>query len=334
MRDRTRYFAHVDWILGRAAEHGFLVLLAPSYLGYEGGSEGWYREMRDNGVERLRAYGRYLGMRYRNMPHVVWMEGGDYNPPDRRQVQAIVDGLREANPEALQSFHAARGTAARAFLGNTSPWLDLNTIYTDEKGVVAAALAEYTASSLPFILVEGRYEGEGADPAIVRAQAYQAMLSGACGQVMGNKLVWPFNPGWEGALDSPGAHSMTHLRALLEAFHWWRLRPAPDGFIAEGTGIGAERAAAGLSEDRRRAVVYIPSDRAILIDFSRLGGSTVKAMWINPANAQSSTVTGSPFAPSARSLLRPPVRNSSGFGDWLLLLQSTTICVAHSNAQT
>jgi len=36
------YFAHADWVLGKAAEKGFLVLLAPAYTGYHGGREGWY----------------------------------------------------------------------------------------------------------------------------------------------------------------------------------------------------------------------------------------------------------------------------------------------------
>ncbi len=82
-RPNEKYFSHVDWVLQQAAERGFLVLLAPSYLGFEGGEEGWYKEMRAAGQATLRAYGRYLGTRYRNMANVVWVHGGDYNAPDR-----------------------------------------------------------------------------------------------------------------------------------------------------------------------------------------------------------------------------------------------------------
>jgi len=39
------YFAHADWVLQKANEKGLLVLLAPAYLGYGGGSEGFYQEM-------------------------------------------------------------------------------------------------------------------------------------------------------------------------------------------------------------------------------------------------------------------------------------------------
>ena len=71
------YFAHADWLIQRAAERGFLILLAPAYLGYEGGSQGWYQEMRKSGPERLHMYGRYLGKRYQNMRNVIWLHGGD-----------------------------------------------------------------------------------------------------------------------------------------------------------------------------------------------------------------------------------------------------------------
>ena len=323
-RPNEKYFAHVDWVLTRATQLGFLVLLTPSYLGYEGGDQGWYSDMRDSGAATLHAYGRYLGMRYRNFKNIVWMDGGDFAPPQRDLFQAIVDGVRETNPEALHSFHAARGISARAYLGNGAQWLGLNTIYTDENGVVAAALAEYAASSLPFFLVEARYEGEGATEAVVRAQAYQAMLSGACGQLLGNKPVWGFDAGWERALDSQGARSMTQMRPLMEKFQWRQMRPAPDGFIGEGAGTGGDHVAAAISMDGRRIVVYIPSSRNIAIDAAKLAGSKTTAQWIDPANAKSEPPKALQTGSDSRMRLSPPGQNSSGYNDWLLVLESTT----------
>ena len=317
-----KYFAHVDWVLQRAAERGFVVLLAPSYQGYAGGGEGWYGEMRDSGAKRLQTYGRYLGMRYRNLTNIIWVHGGDFNPPERALTQAIVDGMRETNPQALHSFHGARGTAARAFLGKDASWLDLNTIYTDENSVVAAAATEYRSSPLPFILIEGRYEGEGANEALVRTQAYQAMLSGACGSLMGNKLIWPFSKEWRSALDSPGARSMTRLRALMDQYHWSEMRPAPPLFLVEGAGSGSRTAVAAVSINGRRALVYVPTVRSMVIDTTFVGASHTKAYWVDPASGLTSVVMGSPFNSAKRvSFATPPV-NSSGYGDWLLLLES------------
>src|SRR5262249_11542249 len=39
------YFADADWILKRARDRGFLVLLAPAYLGVNGDDQGWYKPM-------------------------------------------------------------------------------------------------------------------------------------------------------------------------------------------------------------------------------------------------------------------------------------------------
>lgn len=199
-RPNENYFAHVDWVLLRAAERGFLVLLTSSYLGYEGGNQGWYREMQDNGAERLRAYGRYLGLRYRDMTNIVWIHGGDYNPPERTR-------------------------------------------------------------------------------------------------------------------------SMTHTRSLLDALGWWQLRPV-HGFIVDGVGTGALRAVSAVSEDQRRAVVYIPSPRDIIVDTARLKGPRIKSRWIDPANARSVAVKRSSFDKSQRLKLRPPKHNNPGYGDWVLVLES------------
>ena len=46
------YFRHADWVLRRAAAKGFLVLLTPSYLGFDGGRRGL---VRGDGRQRTRA---------------------------------------------------------------------------------------------------------------------------------------------------------------------------------------------------------------------------------------------------------------------------------------
>ena len=50
------YFKHADWVLQRACKLGFLVVMTPSYAGYQGGEEGWYQEMINNGTDKLSAY--------------------------------------------------------------------------------------------------------------------------------------------------------------------------------------------------------------------------------------------------------------------------------------
>jgi len=320
-RPNEKYFQHVDWVLTRAAEEGFVVLLTPAYMGFQGGAEGWFQEMREAGTARLRAYGRYLGLRYHNLPNVIWMDGGDYAPAEPALPRAIMEGIRETDPAALHSYHAGRGTSAREYVGGIPGWLDLNTVYTNKDGVVASARREYAASPLPFILVEALYEWEGATPEIVRAQAYQAMLSGACGQQLGNRRLWSFDAGvWEAQLDSPGARSMTTLRDILGRLAWWQLRPAPDAFIAAGAGTGIDRAAAAIAADGSYALLYVPSRRPVTLDAAALGTAALRAQWIDPTSGAMTEATPEAGSPSPTYV--PPGPNRGRGGDWLLRIDA------------
>jgi hypothetical protein len=317
-----KYFAHVDWVLERAAERGFLVLLAPAYLGYEGGNEGWYAKVRKAGPERMRMYGRYLGMRYRGARNVVWLHGGDFDPPDRVGMLALVEGLREEAPGAIHSFHGARGTSARAFFGKDVPWLDLNTVYTNEKDVVRQSFAEYSATKLPFIFIEGQYENAGADERVIRTQAIQALLSGACGQIMGNKPIWSFNAEWERALDSPGAQSMSRLRSLLESNRWHDWRPATAEVILAGAGSGSEAAVAAIARNGRRVVAYFPSAREAELELTRHLAGPIDIKLIDPASGEPANAFNANVSANGRLVLKGLPQNSRGFSDWLLIAES------------
>ncbi len=327
-----RYFAHADWVLQRAAEKGFLVLLVPSYLGSGGGPEGWYQEMVANGAARLHRYGQYLGRRYRDFANILWVHGADYNPPSKALVRAIADGIREFDPTALHSAQCAPETAALDYWRGES-WLNVNSIYT-YRPVYSAALTQYAHSEhLPFFLIESAYENEhGVTEQRLRAQAYQAVLSGAAGQIFGNNPIWHFDgPGiypvsmtWQQAMGSRGTQSMTHLRSLLSMVPWWLLEPeSGDRLLTGGLGSGYDRAVVACSTDRSLAIAYLPSLRKITFDLKRLTGPRIRARWYDPADGKFSDVRDSPFpAMGLQSFAQDLGRNSAGFEDWVLILES------------
>jgi len=317
------YFAHVDYVINKAAQNGMLVLLTPAYVGYGGGQEGWYQEMVANGTTKLFAYGQYLGNRYKNFHNIVWVQGGDYNVPDKSLVQAVANGIRSVDNKP-QTYHAQRGTAAMQFWGTGEPWLGVNNIYTDENTVANEAFAEYNRSSAPFFMIEGRYEAEqGATEQTVRRQAYQAVLSGASGHLMGHALIWPFASGWQQALNSPGSRSMPHLSDLFATRSWWTLVPDQANItLTAGIGSGGDRAVAARASDGSFAVAYMPTFRSITIDMSKLAGPNVKAQWVDPANGATSTIPGSPFPAFGARPFKAAADNASCHGDWMLLLES------------
>ena len=325
------YFAHADWAVRRAAENGLLVLLTPSYVGCCG--DGWYEEMVANGPDRLRQYGEYLGRRYRDFTNILWVHGGDANPPRKDLVRAMAEGIRKLDPQALHTAHGDHTSALDYWPGE--PWLQVNNVYT-YRPVHSRALEQYARPErMPFFLLESIYENEReATEQRLRTQAYQAVLSGAAGQVFGNNPIWYFDgrgisryPApvtWQEALGSRGAQSMTHLRTLLMAVRWWQLRPGrKKPLLIDGLGPEEDRAVAARSADRTFAILYLPSSREVTLDLGTLAGPSVRARWYDPANGEFHAIGGSPFeATGSRRLLPAPATNSSGFDDWVLVLDS------------
>ncbi|MGH6762235.1 MAG: DUF4038 domain-containing protein [Phyllobacterium sp.] len=324
------YFKHADWVLQRACDLGFTVLLTPAYVGNGGGSEGWYHEMSENGVDRLRAYGQFLGKRYGHLNNIIWVHGGDYNPPDKDLVRAIVEGIHEFDADALNTAHGAPGSPAIEHWEG-EPWLAINNVYTYEP-VYWSALTQYEHHrDKPFFLMESAYENEhGANEYRLRMQAYQAVLSGAMGHVFGNNPMWHFDgpglyavpSGWKDELDSRGAQSMTYLYNLFSSLRWWELEPdTSNALLFAGHGGDSARAVAARSKDGSFAVIYLPTSRGAIVDLGQLSSAPVKARWFDPSNGMFKTVEESPFDGGDRKLV-PPRRNYAGFNDWLLVLET------------
>jgi hypothetical protein len=325
------YFAHADWVLRQAAQNGLLVLLTPSYLGADGGDQGWYQEMIANGTTKLRQYGQYLGARYRDFANIVWVHGGDYNPPKKDLVNAIAEGIRAVDKRVLHTAHWDPETAAIEHWQG-EPKLNLNSVYTYAP-VYVAALRQYSRpEQMPFFLIESVYEHEHrATEQRLRAQAYQALLSGASGQIFGNNPIWHFDgPGllpapvsWQQALGGRGTQSMTHLHNLFSRVAWWLLMPDLDNsFVSGEIGSGQHRSVAARANDRSFGILYLPSARAVTVNLALLAGPYVSAHWYDPANGKFSVATGSPFRADGLQKFRAMPRNSFGFGDWVLVLES------------
>lgn len=326
------YFQHADWVLRRACELGFVVLLAPSYLGAGGGIDGWYQEMKQNGIQRLADYGRFVGRRYANLKNIIWVQGGDYSAPDKDLVRAIAGGIAETDPDALQTAHNSSETAALDYWPD-EPWLKINNVFTYGPVNIAAQDQYLRGGDMPFFLMETAYENEyDTDGQRVRMQAYQAILSGASGHLYGNNPIWHFDGpglfpapmGWKEALDSPGARSMSLLRDVILSVKWWLLEPDTDGmFLVGGQGGDKARVVAATARDRSFALVYLPTSKGVTLDLSKLSGPLISARWHDPTSGQVLPVEGSPFAPGKQSF-RPMRLNQGGFTDWVLELTSAS----------
>jgi hypothetical protein len=322
------YFSHVDRILLRARALGFLVLLAPAYLGYGGGDEGWYQAMVAAGEGRLLRYGEFVGRRYGGMDNVIWVHGGDYDPPRRSIVEAVVEGIRKQAPNALHTAHGAPETDPAVFWNGVS-WLDLDALYTYRPVHAAALRAETRRPRRPFLLIESAYENEQETrPDRLRTQAYQALLGGACGQVFGNNPIWHFGAPnartapvtWRQALDGPGSRSMAHLVSFFTGISWAQLVPiATDSMLAEAPPQSSGHIAAAMTSDRRTALLHFSEIAPFRVVTERLQGRRRSARWYDPANG---TYRPAIEWGDSGGRYELPGTNAGGATDWILDIRS------------
>jgi hypothetical protein len=316
------YWQHVDYLVSEAASRGVVVLMCALYLGYGGGDEGWYAAATAAGAPAVQSYGAFLGARYSAADNIIWINGGDFRPPTLEIPNALAAGILSKDKRHLFSTHWARNSSGR---DGSPTWLTLGSSYTEQANVSARVLADYQAQPpLPTFLIEAFYEGTFAGQpllttAAVRQEAWHAVLSGAGGYLYGHHTIWPFDAGWETAMDAEGAKGMAYLNAFFEGISWWKLVPdAGSKLVTAGRGtIGtAAYVTAALATDGSVGVAYVGDGREITVDLAQLR-SSVTARIFDPSAGTYSAVPGSPFANSGPQKIDPP-----GTNDAVLVLEA------------
>ncbi len=331
------YFSHVDDILHLAAQYNLQVLLDPIETG------GFLPTLLANGETRCRAYGQYLGNRYKNFDNIIWMSGNDFqtwsNPGDDAVVLAVARGIQETDTRHLQTVELDYLNLASSSLDDTN-WtgiIQLNATYTFLP-TYAQLLKDYNRPNfLPNFMVEANYEFEdnvgnlgSRTPQVPRRQEYWTMLSGAAGQLYGNHYTWQFISGWTNFLDTAGATQIGYMKSLFESRAWYNLVPDQDHsvltaghgtFTTTGSVNDSDYATAARTPDGTLAMVYMPTVRPLTVDMSKLS-ATATARWYDPANGTYIQIDGSPFLNGGARIFTPPVTNSGGSGDWVLVLET------------
>ena len=319
-KPNEEYFAYADWVIRKAGENGLQVLLAPVYLGYKGTDEGFYEEVLANGPEKCLQYGRYLGKRYKDFDNIIWLMGGDRNPGKALEgINLVACGIREYDKRHLFTAHVApESSPVEEF--STGGWVDFNVTYTYSI-VHRKLLADYSRTPpWPFFLIESTYEGEHNSTEVqIRRQAYWAVLCGGVGHIMGNRPIWLFDAGWEGALNLPGSVGLEHWGRLFRSRKWFDLVPDQEHeVVTRGLGEfrGLDYLAAAQTSDGRTIIAYMPTSRIITVDMSKISGSLAKVWWFDPRTGK--TNFHGEFPTTGREDFVPP-----GEGDWVLVIDDS-----------
>jgi hypothetical protein len=327
------YFVRVDHMLNLAAQNGIQVLLDPAETG------SFLSVMLDNGTNKCRTYGQFLGDRYKNFTNIIWMSGNDFqswrNASDDVVVRAVALGIKDRDTNHIHTTELDYYVSSSLDDTNWNSIIDLNATYT-YYATYARLLQDYSRPNfLPNFMVEANYEFEHAytGNSTLRHQEYWTMLSGATGQLYGNGYTWPFASGWQSHLDTPGAIQFGYVTALFAPRAWHDLVPDTNHVVVTA-GFGTfdtsadvnlvnnnDYATAARAADGSLVMAYLPTARTLTVDLSKLSGPAV-AHWFDPANGTYLPIAGSPFANTGTRTFTPSGNNSDGDGDWILVLET------------
>jgi hypothetical protein len=301
------YFANVESALRTAQALEIMLVI------------GVYHKSPESGTmitaKNARAYGTWVGRRFREAPNVIWSMYPEAKPAYLPVVRELAAGLREGDGgRHLLTVHPDPSPASSSFI-HEEPWLSFNTLQTWKSDFLNYSMvaADYARTPpKPVLNGEARYEAEAnTSPLQVRRGAYWSILAGGF-YSFGHGGNWMKPGDWRRWLDSPGSQQMGILRRFFESLDWWRL--VPDREILSGS---SGEAVAARSPDRSWAVVYFPSPKAVdvKLDATNAQGS-VDVRWMNPATGDTRT-EGRRAARGVQSFTPPP-----GWEDAVLLLRA------------
>jgi hypothetical protein len=280
------YFRHVDALVELADQHGLVLAMLPTW--------GYYvSDVRAIDAARARAYGRWLGARYRSAPNVIWVNGGDRVPTGFEEVyRELARGLREGDGGAhLITYHPCGWRSSSQFFHNED-WLAFDMIETwtewakiHPRGAGRrAALAASRSSSEKVPTRTGQNIRGPITPLVVRRQAWWTVMAGGF-HTYGQNQMWRMEPGWEKTFDTPGAAHVARMKEIVTSLPWWEMTP-DQGLFA--TGIGSERTlnAAMRSVRGDRALVYLSSQCTFTLHLDQILSKSVRVTWISPTTGE------------------------------------------------
>ena len=359
------YFQHVDYIINKANSLGICMVIAPVWREWVYDDPNPVISTANKG----RWWGEWVGSRYQNN-NIIWLNGGDSAFTGYEDIiNALADGLMSGDGnDHLITFHGRHENSVpyipgqscykvpcstSCLFGNAS-WLHVYGTYGGHYWAYPTYYLiskDYNLSTVkPVFDTEPNYENlyycqDNCKPfwkcndqpdvrrgtaAVVREQAYWAVLAGAAGHTYGQNDIWQFNmagkPGncrpiyyWDDdrAINAPGAFHMGILRNLMESRPWHTM--VPDQSIITGgqsSGYDENHKQASRAVDGKFLLVYLPQGGNITVNMAKISGSTAKAYWFNPRTGDPSFV-GEYDSSGNRPFSAP----SDGVdNDWVLVL--------------
>jgi Protein of unknown function (DUF4038)/Putative collagen-binding domain of a collagenase len=349
--ESERYWAWIDTIVDKAAAHGMVVMLAYTYLGWEGGDQGWYQEvLAQPSQSALFDWGRWLGNRYKDDANLIWFGLGDYSPPDGSEgalrVRAIADGIRAAGARQLFMAEPSNPDQIPGEVADFAAVVDQNSFYGygprgDGTVYETADRAWRLSPTKPAWMQEGTYEFENNTGGFTgqpwetrRGRFWSVLAGGTAGDGFGSRDAWQWQ-NFPDALASPGAAYSTYAFELFGALPWWQLRPSGTEpgragrliLAGEGTWGTADYITSALTENGDWLLAYVPvvgsGARSFEVAMTSFSG-TARARWFDPASGTYLAISdGYEYTNEGTRTFTTPGLRGDGTDDWLLVVDTT-----------
>lgn len=166
----------------------------------------------------------------------------------------------------------------------------------------------------------------------VRARIYRGVFAGACGVTYGHHQIWqylnpelfpPINPGdtiigWKKAARAEGANQMQHLKKLILSRPYFS-RVGDQSLIKSDIGkTYIDLAYATRDENRSYAMVYLPQNKPVKIDLSKISGSTKNVWWFDVRSGKATAAKS--VKGNGTQSFNPPKEGK----DWVLVLDDAS----------
>jgi hypothetical protein len=330
----NNYWTNIEDIIIKAEKWHMVMALLPTW------GDKFNKEAHGIGPEIFNpdnaySYGKWLANRYKAHPNILWVLGGDRalkNEKHYRIIDRMAEGIREADPDHLITFHPCGAASSIQYVSNKD-YISFHAIQSghglecyNSAGMLRETMEE---ENKPCLDMECCYEdfptcfqpdyGYCWDEHDVRQTIYRNMMEGVCGHTYGHRSVWCFQDEkikgytytWQEALNRPAAGQMQYVRKLCMSRSYYDFKNAPE--LVKKTYSGMATVSAGRGN--AYAFLYSPLGLPIYAQLDSLNCNALRATWYNPRNG-----TEQVFA-----IIRPDnhvfVPPSSGKGfDWMLIL--------------
>lgn len=341
-RPNEAYFAHVDWIVDKAASCGMFIGMLPTWGSWLGGVDKDRPNSNFFNAGNAREYGRFLGKRYASKP-VIWILGGDRVADATVPIWELMAlGIRDSvGARQLISYHPRGGHSSSKWFHNAA-WLDFHmaqSSHSPESTNYTFIKKDYALDNpKPCMDAEPAYEypqGRPVGPVQVRRNAYWAVFAGAHGHTYGTHPVWQmYDNGresrwkaitpWHESLDLPGAIQVTYLKRLMLSRPYLTRIPDQSVLVSESPGglgrIQITRDGTPGNNDSTYLFAYFPKHQRAEFDTSRIPSATLRVWWMNPRTGECSAATECANAPT--TVFEPPTQADGE--DWVLIVDDAS----------